>query len=154
MFLNETSDLRKVMGVGIAITRGSAAAMSLAFSLLLLTVSRNVITRLRDTFLYHYIPFDSAVNFHKIIAVTGGIFGKGRDIFQISSLQQKIFSVSLSSGIGASIIYSVILHSHHPHRRAHHQLLPRHHSTGRAFALSLPGDEFRTYAAVILLLGL
>lgn len=74
MFLNETSDLRKVMGAGIAITRGSAAAMSLCFSLLLLTVSRNVITRLRDTFLYHYIPFDSAVTFHKIVAITGGVF--------------------------------------------------------------------------------
>jgi dual oxidase len=74
MFLNETNDLRKVMGAGIAITRGSAAAMSLAFSILLLTVSRNVITRLRETFLYHYIPFDSAVTFHKIVACTGGLF--------------------------------------------------------------------------------
>ncbi|GAV07211.1 hypothetical protein RvY_17080-2 [Ramazzottius varieornatus] len=74
MFLNETNNLRQVMGVGIAITRGSAAAMSLSFAILLLTVSRNVITRLRETFLYHYIPFDSALALHKIVAMTGAFF--------------------------------------------------------------------------------
>ncbi|OQV13223.1 Dual oxidase [Hypsibius exemplaris] len=73
MFLNETSDLRKVMGVGIAITRGSAAAMSLAFSILLMTVCRNIITWIRDL-ACPYIPFDSAVTFHKVIALTGGFF--------------------------------------------------------------------------------
>lgn len=62
------------MGAGIAITRGSAAAMSLSFAILLLTVCRNVITRLRETFLYHYIPFDSALALHKIVAMTGAFF--------------------------------------------------------------------------------
>lgn len=48
--------------------------MSLAYSLLLLTVSRNVITKLRDSFLHHYIPFDSSLDFHKIVAWTGSVF--------------------------------------------------------------------------------
>ncbi|XP_055335314.1 dual oxidase-like isoform X2 [Paramacrobiotus metropolitanus] len=74
MFLNETNDLRRVMGAGIAITRGSAAAISVAFPVLLLTVSRNIITRLRETFLHHYIPFDSLMSFHKIAAWTGFFF--------------------------------------------------------------------------------
>ena len=39
-FMSEHLDLRHVMGVGIAITRGSAASLSFNFCLLLLTMSR------------------------------------------------------------------------------------------------------------------
>ncbi|KAL7071523.1 hypothetical protein ACQ4LE_009299 [Meloidogyne hapla] len=71
---NEHRDLRRVMGVGIAITRGAAAALSFDMALILLTVCRNVLTMLRESFVAEYIPLDSAITFHKIVAITAGIF--------------------------------------------------------------------------------
>lgn len=44
-FLTEHNDLRHVMGYGIAVTRGSAASLSFCYSLLLLTMCRNLITK-------------------------------------------------------------------------------------------------------------
>lgn len=46
-FMTEHLDLRHIMGVGIAITRGAAASLSFCYSLLLLTMSRNLITKLK-----------------------------------------------------------------------------------------------------------
>uniref|UniRef100_A0A183CKT1 Ferric oxidoreductase domain-containing protein n=1 Tax=Globodera pallida TaxID=36090 RepID=A0A183CKT1_GLOPA len=71
---NEHRDLRRVMGVGIAITRGAAAALSFDLALILLTVCRNVLTLLRESFVGEYLPLDSAITFHKIVAITAGIF--------------------------------------------------------------------------------
>lgn len=73
-YLNEHTDLRHVMGVGIAITRGSAASLSFCYSLLLLTMCRNLITKVRETSLHQYIPLDSHVQFHKIVAWTALFF--------------------------------------------------------------------------------
>lgn len=64
----EHSGLRALMSYGISTTRGAAAAMSFTFSLLLLTMLRNTITFLRGTFLNLYVPFDSIVSFHKVVA--------------------------------------------------------------------------------------
>lgn len=44
------------------------------YSYLLLTMCRNLITVLRETFLNHYIPFDSAVDFHRWIAMAAAFF--------------------------------------------------------------------------------
>ncbi|CAI4224724.1 unnamed protein product [Auanema sp. JU1783] len=65
----EHRDLRRVMGVGIAITRGAAGALSFCMALILLTVCRNVITVVREWPIGEFIPFDSAIAFHKIVAV-------------------------------------------------------------------------------------
>ncbi|XP_067686198.1 dual oxidase 2-like [Haliotis asinina] len=70
----EQSGLRKLMSYGISMTRGAAAAMSFTFSLLLLTMCRNTITFLRSTFLNFFIPFDSMVSFHKVVAWTALFF--------------------------------------------------------------------------------
>uniref|UniRef100_A0A8C2VLB6 NAD(P)H oxidase (H2O2-forming) n=1 Tax=Chinchilla lanigera TaxID=34839 RepID=A0A8C2VLB6_CHILA len=56
--------------VGIILSRGTAASISFMFSYILLTMCRNLITFLRETFLNHYIPFDAAVDFHRLIAGT------------------------------------------------------------------------------------
>lgn len=64
----EHSGLRALMSYGISVTRGAAAGMSFTFSLLLLTMCRNVITWLRGSFINYYIPFDSHIAFHKIVA--------------------------------------------------------------------------------------
>ncbi|KAM9311863.1 dual oxidase 1-like [Gastrophryne carolinensis] len=55
---------------GIIISRGSAATISFMYSYILLTMCRNLITFLRETFLNQYIPFDAAVDFHRLIAKT------------------------------------------------------------------------------------
>uniref|UniRef100_H2ZJJ0 NAD(P)H oxidase (H2O2-forming) n=1 Tax=Ciona savignyi TaxID=51511 RepID=H2ZJJ0_CIOSA len=60
--------IRRVTEWGIIISRSTAAAMSFHFSFILLTMSRNLITTCRETFLKNFIPFDSAVAFHKQIA--------------------------------------------------------------------------------------
>ncbi|KAE9420028.1 hypothetical protein Angca_005703, partial [Angiostrongylus cantonensis] len=65
----EHRDLRRVMGAGIAITRGAAGALSFCMAVVLLTVCRNVITLVRETPLGEFIPFDSAITFHKIVAL-------------------------------------------------------------------------------------
>lgn len=62
------------MGVGIAITRGSAASLSFCYCLLLLTMSRNLLTKLKEFSIQQYIPLDSHIQFHKIAACTGLFF--------------------------------------------------------------------------------
>uniref|UniRef100_A0AC35U9C9 NAD(P)H oxidase (H2O2-forming) n=1 Tax=Rhabditophanes sp. KR3021 TaxID=114890 RepID=A0AC35U9C9_9BILA len=70
----EHRDLRRVLGTGIAITRGAAAAISFNLSLILLTVCRNIITYVRETPIGEYIPFDAAIAFHRIVGLTAGFF--------------------------------------------------------------------------------
>jgi len=70
----EHKGLRSITGYGISITRGAAAGMSFTFSLLLLTMCRNIITKLRETVFNLYIPFDSHVEFHKVVAYTALVF--------------------------------------------------------------------------------
>uniref|UniRef100_A0A8D0BPC5 NAD(P)H oxidase (H2O2-forming) n=1 Tax=Salvator merianae TaxID=96440 RepID=A0A8D0BPC5_SALMN len=60
--------------VGIVISRGGGASISFMYSFILLTMCRNLITFLRETFLNRYIPFDSAVDFHRWIAMGALIF--------------------------------------------------------------------------------
>ncbi|XP_023209588.1 dual oxidase-like isoform X1 [Centruroides sculpturatus] len=73
-YFTEHMDLRHVMGLGIAFTRGSAASLSFCYSLLLLTMCRNLITKLRELPVHQYIPLDSHVQFHKIVALTALVF--------------------------------------------------------------------------------
>jgi dual oxidase len=70
----EHSGLRRIAGYGVTVTRGAASAMMFTYSSLLLTMCRNIITRLRETFLNTFIPFDSAVGMHKYIAAWALIF--------------------------------------------------------------------------------
>lgn len=61
------------MGVGIAITRGAAGALSFNMALILLTVCRNILTIVRESFFGEFLPLDSAITFHKIVGVTIGV---------------------------------------------------------------------------------
>ncbi|XP_078657992.1 dual oxidase 1-like isoform X1 [Branchiostoma floridae x Branchiostoma belcheri] len=70
----EDFGIRQLTQYGIIASRGAAASMSFSFSLLLLTMCRNSLTKLRETFLNRYIPFDYAVDFHKIVAITALVF--------------------------------------------------------------------------------
>ncbi|XP_072392840.1 dual oxidase [Diabrotica undecimpunctata] len=73
-FMTEHTDLRHIMGVGIAITRGSAASLSFCYCMLLLTMSRNLITKLKEFAIQQYIPLDANIQFHKIAACTALFF--------------------------------------------------------------------------------
>ena len=62
------------MGYGISITRGAAASLSFCLGVVLLTVCRNLMTILRETPIGEFIPFDAAITFHKIVAITAGVW--------------------------------------------------------------------------------
>ena len=71
---SEHAGLRRICGAGVSVTRGAASAMMFAFSTLLLTMCRNHITYLRETFLHRFIPFDDVIRFHKYVAWWALIF--------------------------------------------------------------------------------
>ena len=66
----ESSGLRQIAGYGVAIARGTASGLMFTYSVLLITMSRNFITYLRETIFNNYIPFDTYISFHKIVALT------------------------------------------------------------------------------------
>jgi len=70
----EQAGLRRICGYGVTITRGAASAMMFTYASMLVTMCRNIITFLRDTFLHIYIPFDDAVSMHKYIAFLAAVF--------------------------------------------------------------------------------
>lgn len=64
------------------VSRGSAAAISFLFPYMLLTVSRNSITKLRETFLNRYIPFDAAIDCHRFMAMSAIVLSGQRSHIQ------------------------------------------------------------------------
>ena len=87
----EFAGLRRIAGYGVTVTRGAASGMMFTYSVLLLTMSRNFITYLRETMFNYYIPFDSYISFHKIVALTALAFtichgiGHGINFYHIST---------------------------------------------------------------------
>ncbi|KAF6130943.1 hypothetical protein HJG60_007881 [Phyllostomus discolor] len=69
-FTSPPSGITETTFAGIILSRGTAASISFMFSYILLTMCRNLITFLRETFLNRYVPFDAAVDFHRLIAST------------------------------------------------------------------------------------
>ncbi|KAM7396877.1 hypothetical protein PAMP_019883 [Pampus punctatissimus] len=88
----ESTGLPETSVVGILVSRGSAAAISFLFPYMLLTVCRNLITLCRETFLNRYIPFDSAIDFHRFMAMTAIILTVVHSLGHVVNLY--IFSVS------------------------------------------------------------
>uniref|UniRef100_A0A8C4Y957 NAD(P)H oxidase (H2O2-forming) n=1 Tax=Gopherus evgoodei TaxID=1825980 RepID=A0A8C4Y957_9SAUR len=73
-FASPATGIADTTFVGIVISRGAAASISFMYSYILLTMCRNLITFLRETFLNRYIPFDAAVDFHRWLAMAALIF--------------------------------------------------------------------------------
>ncbi|XP_076806582.1 dual oxidase 2-like [Clavelina lepadiformis] len=71
---NKQSGLGFITGYAVPLARGAAGALMFNFSTILLTMCRNTITFLRETFVHRYVPFDYAVTMHKIIAWMGMFF--------------------------------------------------------------------------------
>ncbi|NXX37946.1 DUOX2 oxidase, partial [Tricholaema leucomelas] len=73
-FMSPSTGISQTTLVGIILSRGSAACISFLYSYILLTMCRNLLTVLRETFLNRYIPFDAAVDFHRWVAMAALIF--------------------------------------------------------------------------------
>lgn len=87
----EHAGLRRIAGYGVTITRGAASSMMFTYAVLLLTMARNIITYLRETPINNYVPLDSYISFHKIVALTALFFtithaiGHGINFYHIST---------------------------------------------------------------------
>jgi len=87
----EHGGLRHIAGYGVTLTRGFASVQMFCYATLLLTMCRNTITHLRDTFLHHFIPFDAFVSMHKYVAylglagTVGHVIGHGVNFYHIST---------------------------------------------------------------------
>nr|XP_006628861.1 PREDICTED: dual oxidase 2-like [Lepisosteus oculatus] len=91
-FQADTTGIPETTMVGILVSRGTAASISFMYSYLLLTMCRNFITLLRETFLNRYIPFDAAVDFHRWVAMSAIILAIIHSLGHIVNVY--IFSVS------------------------------------------------------------
>lgn len=89
-FQDRTSGVTESSMVGVLVSRGSAAAISLLFPYMLLTVCRNLITMCRETFLNRYIPFDAAIDLHRLMAMTAIILS-GQGPKNLSKLLDKFW---------------------------------------------------------------
>ncbi|XP_054156010.1 dual oxidase-like isoform X2 [Oppia nitens] len=67
-YLREHGGLRQIAGLGVTLTRGAASVQMFCYSTILLTMCRNILTFLRETFVHRFVPFDGAVSLHKYIA--------------------------------------------------------------------------------------
>uniref|UniRef100_A0A8C3V8M3 NAD(P)H oxidase (H2O2-forming) n=1 Tax=Catharus ustulatus TaxID=91951 RepID=A0A8C3V8M3_CATUS len=97
-FASPSTGIAQTTFVGLIISRGSAASISFMYSYILLTMCRNLITVLRETFLNHYIPFDAAVDFHRWIAMAALIFsGHVVNVYIFSVTPLSVLSCLFSS---------------------------------------------------------
>ncbi|KAF7845499.1 putative respiratory burst oxidase-like protein H [Senna tora] len=59
----------EVMGYCVCLAKGAAETLKFNMALIVLTMCRRTLTKLRGSFLSSIIPFDDNINFHKLIAV-------------------------------------------------------------------------------------
>ncbi|KAA8549536.1 hypothetical protein F0562_001446 [Nyssa sinensis] len=59
----------QVMGYCLCIAKGAAETLKFNMALILLPVCRGTLTKLRETFLGAFLPFDDNINFHKLVAL-------------------------------------------------------------------------------------
>jgi len=62
--------VRRIVQWSVPITRGSASVIAFTMGMLLLTMSRNLICYLQTTRMARFIPFQSAMAFHILVAYT------------------------------------------------------------------------------------
>ncbi|XP_067829644.1 dual oxidase 2 [Heptranchias perlo] len=97
----ETSGIPQTTYVGIIVSRGSAASVSFMYAYILLTMCRNLITFLRETFLNHYIPFDAAVDFHRLVAMSAAALA----IFHSAGHGVNVYTFCVSSLSSLSCLF-------------------------------------------------
>lgn len=95
----------EVMGSCLCFAKGAAETLKFNMALIVLTMCRRTLTKLRGSFLKHIIPFDDNINFHKMIAV-GVVIGTLIHVFmhiscdfpRIISCPREKFMLILGSG--------------------------------------------------------
>ncbi|XP_059802599.1 dual oxidase 1-like [Hypanus sabinus] len=97
----ETTGIPQTTYVGIIVSRGSAASVSFMYAYILLTMCRNLITFLRETFLNRYIPFDAAVDFHRWIAMTAVVLS----IFHSAGHGVNVYAFCISPLSGLACLF-------------------------------------------------
>ncbi|XP_060604820.1 dual oxidase 1-like [Ruditapes philippinarum] len=70
----ENGGLRRVANHGVTMSRGSASVIMFTYAGLLITMCKNLITGLRETFLHRFVPFDYFHALHKFIACISLVF--------------------------------------------------------------------------------
>jgi NADPH oxidase 2 len=65
---------KSTTGVGFPLAKASAASLMLSTALILFPICRNIITRVRRTFLVRFIPFEGVVGFHRVIGMSIVVF--------------------------------------------------------------------------------
>ncbi|XP_047244662.1 dual oxidase 2 [Girardinichthys multiradiatus] len=88
----EATGVPETTVMGIIVARGTAAGVSFLYPYILLTVCRNLITLLRETFLNRYIPFDAAIDLHRIMAMTAVVLSVAHSLGHVFNVY--IFSIS------------------------------------------------------------
>lgn len=63
--------LRKLMGWSLAIAKATGQAMKVIFSIILLPISKHLMTQLRGTFLKMFFCFDNVIEYHKFLGKIG-----------------------------------------------------------------------------------
>lgn len=59
----------QLTGYCVCYAKGAGEILKFNMALILIPVCRRTLTRLRSTFLSHFIPFDDNINFHKLVSV-------------------------------------------------------------------------------------
>ncbi|GCB63066.1 hypothetical protein scyTo_0011565 [Scyliorhinus torazame] len=105
---SEHSGVPQTTRVGLIIARGSAAAVSFLYSYILLTMCRNLITVLRETFLNNFIPFDSAVDFHHWIAMAAAFFSGERSEIPLTYYWWFFQNITGMTGVLLILVLSIL----------------------------------------------
>jgi len=95
LLLNETVGIRQVTEIGLLMSRTTAAGMSFIYPLLLLSMSRNLLTVLRQKYINQFIPFDRSVDFHKTAAKIGGFMALVHTIGHVINFR----NIALQAGL-------------------------------------------------------
>ncbi|KAL1817153.1 hypothetical protein ACET3Z_019727 [Daucus carota] len=100
----ETMPGFQVCGYCVCIAKGAAETLKLNMALILFPVCRRTLTKLRETFLGAFVPFDDNINFHKIIALGIAIgvllhtvFHLTCNLVRISTCPKPLFMSTLGS---------------------------------------------------------
>ena len=84
-YLSEDTGIRQVLSFGILASRGTAGGLGLLFGMLFITMSRNFLTMLRESWIGTFIPIDSYVDFHKQVAWVTVAFAAIHSIGHVSN---------------------------------------------------------------------
>ncbi|XP_046745897.1 dual oxidase 1-like [Diprion similis] len=112
----EHTGLRRISGPGVTLTRGAASAMMFTYATLLVTMSQNTITVLRETFLHQYIPFDSSLDMHKYVASWALVF----TILHVMGHAVNFYHISTQTADDLTCLFPNFFHSTHEIPKFHY----------------------------------